>query len=101
MTYGKSLVRWSLATDGLRPEGTAVLVTRDSMASRALSASVPPRRAAKPYSPCVSRRLIGGPAGRHHGGDLLAGGGGRRADILRRVPGVGRVGEVGVGRPED
>jgi hypothetical protein len=47
-TYGKSLVRWSLATDGLSPEGTAVLVTRDSMASGALSASVRPLRTAKP-----------------------------------------------------
>ena len=37
-------------TDAFRPEGTAVFVTSESMASGALSASVRPFRAAKPYS---------------------------------------------------
>jgi hypothetical protein len=38
---------------------------------------------------------------RHHGGDLLADVPGRGAGVLGRVPGVGRVGEVGVAGPED
>jgi hypothetical protein len=48
-TYGKFLSRRSLDTDGLSPEGTAVPATRDSITSGALSASVRPLRAAKPY----------------------------------------------------
>ena len=46
-TYGKFLFRRCLDTDGFSPEGTAVLTTRDSIASGALSASVRPLRAAK------------------------------------------------------
>ena len=49
----------------------------------------------------VALRVGGGFAGRHDGGDLvgdvLAGG----LDVPGRVPGVGRIGEVGVVRPED
>jgi hypothetical protein len=48
-TYGKFLSRRSSDTDGLSPEGTAVPATRDSITSGALSASVRPLRAAKPY----------------------------------------------------
>src|SRR5580700_9881408 len=49
----------------------------------------------------VAAGVGGGAAGRRHGGDLpgeiVAGG----LDVFGGVPGVGRVGEVGVVRPED
>jgi len=48
-TYGNLLFRWFLATDGFSPESTAMPVTRDSITSGALSASVRPLRVAKPY----------------------------------------------------
>ena len=48
-TYGNLLSLRCLATDDFNPEGTAVPATRDSITSGALSASVRPLRAAKPY----------------------------------------------------
>ncbi len=47
-TYGKAVSRIRWATDGFNPDGTAMLVTSESMASGALSAIVRPLRAAKP-----------------------------------------------------
>jgi hypothetical protein len=46
---GKSGARKAAATEGFRPDGTAVPVTRDSIASGALSAGVRPLKPAKPY----------------------------------------------------
>src|SRR6266496_45215 len=47
--YGKFPLRRCSDTDGFKPEGTAVLTTRDSITSGALSASVRPLRTANPY----------------------------------------------------
>jgi hypothetical protein len=46
-TYGKLSARAYRDTDGCSPEGTAMLVTRDSMASGALSAMVRPLKPAR------------------------------------------------------
>jgi hypothetical protein len=48
MTYGNALCLSCLATDGLSPEGTAVLATRENIASGELAANVRPLRLAKP-----------------------------------------------------
>ena len=71
------LARWSAVVAGVRPEGTAVLVTRESMTSGALSAwgtSLPgddgPERESNDSSgrsPAETSQMTGAAAGRPRG----------------------------------
>jgi hypothetical protein len=97
-TYGKLLSRGCWVTDGFSPDGTAMAVTRDSIASGALSACVRPLRAAKPYVAGVPTTL--GPGGSHDGGDEFSDLPAVGIEVVGRVPGVGGIGKVSVVWPE-